>query len=450
MTSIASALPRRVWLPLILAAGVGSSLWVRMHNAVHYPLDWGFDAKYNWRYIIALSRQWHLPAPDAGWATADPPLYFALSALLVRLAPERLMWVAALNLVLGFAIAALAVGLVRRIAPEAPNRAWLAGGLVLFLPAHVMMSAMINEEMLTAAGVSTLLFLVAHPARRDEATPPAVRRGAFAGLAGGLAWFSKFTAAIGIAVAALALADDARRRKSPGLGLRVLAAFALCVMLAGGWFYLRNIFVYGYLQPYGLPAHQLMFEMPPGTRGLLDYLRFPLATFSDPQLLNPELLRSVWGSLYASVWFDAHRSFLPTESEAVRQLGSLTLVLALLPTAAFAVGLVRALPRAWRGDPVDGPLVALTGLTFVGFAYYTWRNPWFAVIKGTSLLSLCLPYAVYASESLTRWGRRPAAAAGLAMVLLALAGCVVVSGTFDGWFVRDEVSGLPWRSVEAR
>jgi hypothetical protein len=439
-----------LWLAAVCVAAVGSSLWLRVHNAVTYPLDWGFDAKYNWRYIIALSRNWHLPAPDAGWSTADPPLYFGLSALLVRMAPDRLMWVAALNVVLGFAIAAMAVALVRRLAPETHLRAWLAGGLVLFLPAHILMSAMVNEEMLTAACVSALLLLLADPSRREEPPTRAIGRGALAGIAGGLAWFSKFTGAIGIAVAALTLADDARRRSSPVLGLRVLGALGVAVLAMGGWFYLRNVFVYGYLQPYGLPAHQMMFEMPPGARGVLDYLRFPLTTFTDPQLLNPDLLRSVWGSLYASVWFDAHRSFLPTDSDAVRQLGSVTLVLALLPTAAFIAGFARAVPRALRGDPIDGPLVALTLLTFAGFAYYTWRNPWFAVIKGTSLLSLCLPYAVYASESLTRWGRRPAAAAGLAAVLLALAACVVVSGTFNGWFVRDEVSGLPWRSIEAQ
>ena len=191
-----------------------------------------------------------------------------------------------------------------------------------------------------------------------------------------------------------------------------------------------------------------MFSMPPGSRSLLDYLYLPLSTFSNPQLLDPDLLHSVWGSTYASLWFDAHRFFLPSDSEGVRRLGSAMLVLGLLPTAAFCAGFARGLRRALRGDPVDVPLVALVILSLAGFAAYTWRNPWFAVIKGTSLLGLCVPYAVYASEALRGWiarGRAQATAIGALLVLLAIG--VTASGTFNGLFERREVSGLQWERV---
>jgi len=51
--------------------------------------------------------------------------------------------------------------------------------------------------------------------------------------------------------------------------------------------------------------------MPPGERSVGDYLRLPWATFLDPQVMNDDLLRSVWGTTYASIWFDSHRHFLP-------------------------------------------------------------------------------------------------------------------------------------------
>jgi hypothetical protein len=193
-----------------------------------------------------------------------------------------------------------------------------------------------------------------------------------------------------------------------------------------------------------------MFSMPPGSRGLLDYLYVPLSTFRDPQLLDPDLLRSVWGSTYASLWFDAHRFFLPSDSEGVRRLGTAMLLLGLLPTAAFCTGFARGLRRALRGDPVDVPLVALVLLSLAGFAAYTWRNPWFAVIKATSLLGLCVPYAVYASEALRDWiarGRARAVSIGALLALLAIG--VTASGTFDGLFERKEVSGLKWQRVSA-
>ena len=120
------------------------ALWTRIHNARSYPADWGFDARFNWEYIVWLSRHGRLPPPDAGWSTGDPPLYFALGALLVRWAPTRLVWVPMLNVALGFLVAALAAALVWRLRPGDRLGAALAAGLVLFLTAHVHMSAMVN------------------------------------------------------------------------------------------------------------------------------------------------------------------------------------------------------------------------------------------------------------------------------------------------------------------
>ena len=227
-----------------------------------------------------------------------------------------------------------------------------------------------------------------------------------------------------------------------GLGIFYL----LVATLIGGWYYARNRIEYGFFQPHGLPAHERMFAMPPGERGVLDYLRVPRATWTDPQLLNPDLLRSVWGSTFATLWFDGHRFFLPRESEGARRLGGVTLALALLPTAAFAWGLLGGVRRVLRGEGrTDLPLLLLTGFTLAGYALYTWHNPWFAVVKGTSLLGLCLPFAFFASEALARWTRgRGAGTVAIWLALAALAVCVSISGTFDAVFPKTEVSGLHW------
>jgi len=427
----------------LLSAAVG----MRIHNALHFPPEWGFDASFNWQYIEALRRDWYLPRPDTGWSTSDPPLYFALAALCMRLipAPALVPWI---NTALGLGVAVLAAGLVRRLAPADPARAWLAAGLVLFLPAHVQMSAMVNEEMLAAFFIAAAIGLAAHPARSREAPGPALRRAVATGVAAGLALLSKLSGLLVTPACAAAYAYDALRSRSR----TALARAALCCAVAavvGGWFYARNRIEYGYFQPHGLAVHQLMRGMPPGERHLGDFVRIPLATFSDPQVLNPDLLRSVWGTTFASLWFDAHRFFLPTHSEAVRRLGTATLLLALLPTAAFLAGLGSGLRRVLRGDGAsDVPLLALVALTLAGFALYAWQNPWFAVLKGTSLLGLCVPYATYASESLCRWSRRgrgAAAALGLLLGLLAL--CVLAGGTFQGVFVRSEYPGIPWQAV---
>jgi hypothetical protein len=458
---VTAAAPSRpgaaAWLgPLAVAAAVG----IRAHNLLVYPADWGFDASFNWRYIYRLSRDVALPDPAAGWSTGDPPLYYALAAAVFRAleacgARDLAVYaIPLLSTLAGLAIAALAYALVRRGDPARPGRAWLAAGLVLFLPAHVHMSAMVNEELLAALCASLALHALAceRIAATGPGAPGALRRAAGAGAAAGLALLAKLSGAIAVATAAATCAAEALRPASRRAAAARVAVVLAAAMATGGWFFVRSRILYGWFQPFGLPAHEAMFGMPPGERGLLDYLRFPLATFLDPQLLDPALLRSVWGGTYASAWFDAHRFFLPRESEAVTRLGTATLVLALLPTAAFLAGLARGARRALRdpaGSP-DLPLVLATALALAGYALYTWRNPWFVVVKGTSLLALCLPFAWYASGELARWWQRRGARPWLAGGLAALALAVAAGTTFDGLFEKTEVSGLPWQPQAPR
>jgi len=427
---------------LVLAA-----VAIRVHNAFRYPPDWGYDASFNWRYIYRMAHDWALPHPGAGWSTADPPLFFTLAALVMDASRFNLVLVPLLNTAFGLAVVALAVILVRAADPERPRRALLAGGLLLFLPAHIYMSVMVNEEMLVAFFTSLAVFALAHRDRDDAGAGGELRRAAMVGLAAGLAILSKLTGVIAAATAVGTYALDGWRRGAARPAAARVAAVLLVASVAGGWYFARNRMLYGYFQPFGLPAHEAMFEMPPGKRGPLDYVRIPLATWTDPQLLHPDLLHSLWGSTYATVWFDGHRYFLPRESQAVRRLGGATLLLALLPTAAFAIGVGRGLRRSLRapGAP-DTPLLLLTALTLLGYAAYNWQNPWFPVVKGTSLLGLSLPFAYYASEVIERWTRPKSRSAAIVWTLLAaLAVAVALSCTFNLAFEKTEVSGLQWR-----
>ena len=114
------------------------------------------------------------------------------------------------------------------------------------------------------------------------------------------------------------------------------------------------------------------------------------------------------------------------------------------------MGLARGCRRWLRGaGALDLPLLLLTAATLASYAWFTWRNPFFSVVKGTSLLGLSLPYAFYASETLARW-LRGRFGRWLAGALIALAVCVAVSCTFDLVFTKTEVSGLPWPPAEGR
>jgi 4-amino-4-deoxy-L-arabinose transferase-like glycosyltransferase len=432
----------------LLVVGAAQRAW----NVLHYPVFMGFDAKGNWEYIELLLRRWALPAPDTGWSTAHPPLFYALGAALGRLrgsadAESVGPLVALATAAIGLAAVAATAWLVRRHAGGSVRRTVLAAALLVFLPVHVAMSTMLSEELLASALITFLVVGLAAETSRPEAQRGWLGAAGLGGLAG-LALLTKLSAAMAIAAAGLALLAEAPRRGA-ARALRAALVFGLAAALTGGWFYALNLVRHGYLYPHGLSSHAVMFEMPPGERGLADYVRFPLAAFTAAEATAPALLHSVWGTTYASLWFDPHRHFLPRQAPGLEAAARVLLVAALVPTAAFAVGLWRGARRARRErSTLDRALVGLVLLMLGGYVAFTLRNPWFVTVKGSFLLGLATPFAFYASEALESWlaaGRARALAAGAA--LLALFAASLVTFTYQGAFQKWELPGAEWRSM---
>jgi 4-amino-4-deoxy-L-arabinose transferase-like glycosyltransferase len=454
---------RATALGFVVAGVVGVA--IRINNPLFYPTLWGFDAGKNWDYVGRLLTSWELPPPDALWAASHPPLFYYLSALLCRAlgADSSLLGVLvvrAMNSLAGLGIVLLAVALVRRIDPQTPRRALLAACLLLFLPVHITMSTTVNEEMLAAFLSSVAVVGVAfHLSPRDASAPSRwgwgphpFRRAALLGLAAGLAFLTKLSGVLVVAAGVGAYALYGLRGRDPRRAFTCALAFGVAAALVGGWFYARNQVLYGYLYPQGLPVHEVMFAMPPGDRELLDYVRIPLDTWRDPQVLSPDLQRSIWGSTYTSLYFDGHRHFLQREGEDVRRAGQIILILALLPMAAMFMGLFRGLRRALR-EPrgPDAPLLLLVGATLAGFVVFTWKNPWFAAVKASYLLGLCVPFAFYASEVLAKWtaGKRVRSIA-VGAILTALFLAVTLTFSFGQIFEKTDGQGVRWTPVESR
>jgi len=438
---------RRTWViaAILLAVGVA----MRIHNAFAYRILWGFDANFNWAYIESLTHTWVLPPPDAGWSTAHPPFYYYLCAAFCRVfhVPSVVFNVILLRLVssaIGLLTVVLAFVLVRRTVPENPRRALLAGGLVLFLPVHIYMSAMLTEEVLVTSLIS--LVIVGVGLELADSNKPlgslfdVVKLGVF----GGLALLTKLTGIlVVVAVEGAYLIHGFRHAVFRPTLLRAMI-FGLVTSVVGGWYFARNLILYGYFYPHGLEVHKIMFTMPPGDRQFLDYLRIPLATWLDPQVLDPDLLRSVWGSTYVTMWFEGHRHFLPTDTSAVTHVGTAILLLALLPTYAYLVGLVRGAKRAlWAGSGLDTFLLLVVGITLAGYVLFTWRNPWFPVHKASFLLSLSVPFAYYTSEVLDAWLKKgPAIRALIWCILAALLVLIIATFTFSRLFWNvDHMNG---------
>ncbi len=434
---------------MLLAA---TAALIRINNAILYPIHFGFDAPANWEYIERLMRSWALPAPGEGWSTSHPPFFYYLGALVGRIfeaAGKDGITIAnrLLSSAIGLLGIAAAVRLVRGEAPDDPRRAFIAALLLLFLPVHVYMSAMLGEEIIAAALVSIVVVGAAEELRGGHSRGRVVGLGLLAGLA----LLTKLSGLLTIAAVSAAFAWSGLRSGEWRRAIKRVGVFASIAVAVGAWPYLVNRIQYGYFYPQNLEVHELMFTMPPGDRSWTDYARIPWATFTEPQVLAPDLLHSVWGTTYTTIFFDGHRVILPREDPAVSRAGSALLLLGLLPTVAFFWGLGGGLRRA--REPADGPdalLGLLVAASFAGYVLFTWRNPWYATLKGSYLLGIAVPFAFYASEVLSRWTRsihRPIAlATGSLLGLLVLGSALTF--TVDLVFEKREGPGFVWPRVD--
>ena len=429
---------------------------IRINNAIQYPLHYGFDASANWDYIAGLLFSWRLPAPGEGWSTAHPPFFYYLSALLGRAmgtagVQDITIAVRMMSSAIGLAGIGFAIAWVRRIDPDNAPRIFIAAMLLLFLPVHLYMSAMLGEEILSGALISAVLFGVAADLTRDPDERLSLPATAGLGLLAGLAFLTKLTGLLVVAAAGFAYLVDGFRRNDLGRVIPKALIFGVVAGAVGGWPYILNRIEYGFFYPQNLMVHELMFTMPPGFRTVADYFTFPLAAFREPQTLASDLLHSVWGTTYTTLWFDGHRAMLPRSELRVAQIGSTLLVLGVIPTIAFVVGIGRGLRRAIRspGGP-DTLFLVLIALTLAGYVMFTWQNPWYATLKASYMLGLAVPFAAYTSEVLVGWvssaSRLKQAAIAVPLALLLVISAATFTVNFV--FVKREGPGFYWPKVD--
>ncbi|MCP5039505.1 MAG: glycosyltransferase family 39 protein [bacterium] len=445
----------RIWWIGVGAGLAIAAIAIRVNNAILYPLHFGFDGPANWEYIQLLLSSWRLPAPGEGWSTSHPPFFYYVAALLGRIVggdPHTItVAVRLFSSGVGLLSPLLALIWVCRVDVSNRLRGLVAASLLLFLPVHIYMSAMLGEEILSSALISAVVFGVAVDLERAQGEELSLGWIAGIGLLAGLAFLTKLTGVLVIAASGIAWwVAGWRKGDLPGALARI-AVFGTVAVCVGGWPYLHNQIQYGYFYPQNLMVHEIMFTMPPGERFLLDYLRFPLATFSDPQVLAPDLLHSVWGTTYTTLWWDGHRVMLPRHAPTVESTGSVLLLLGLVPTVAFGIGLLRGARRALRNPGgADTVFVALVILTVAGYVLFTWNNPWYATLKASYLLGAAVPFAVYTSEVLADWlrpGHRVRQGIVAALLVSLLAGSAAMF-TVNAIFTKREGPGFEWPRVD--
>lgn len=291
------------------------------------PLYEAPDEVWHDAYVRWLAAGNGLPAMDdnasgANQEVAQPPLYYAVAALLrapfddsdlddlfwhnprfgyqapanaldnknmlIHTARENFPWRGAALAIHITRLTSLGFGILTVIAAwglgseafQTRRGALLTAALVAFQPQFVFMCGVVSNDSAAAALAALALWAAARMLRRGLTPQRALGLGALAGL--GILAKTSLLALAGLLGAAL-LWQAWRERLAWRRWLPALALYGLAALSVGGWWYFRNLWLYGDLL--GLSSH---FNTPwqhPQTKTLLELL---------PEL--PLLVRSFWGA----------------------------------------------------------------------------------------------------------------------------------------------------------
>ncbi len=460
---------------LIFVCMLGLAAAVRLNNVFTFPSLRAFDGYGHFVYIWFMADQWRVPLATSGWSFFHPPLYYAfMASVWTLLAPldavTRLSLGTAMIAMLGLIHGIAAWIITRRYFPGRPTVHLLAAGLMFFLPVHLYSSSFLGNEGLNSALCSASLLALVWVLRL-----PRPRRGAVLGFLLGAALLTKFTSVAIVTGAFATLALQTAVRRNWRTGTATLIATASVMLSVCGWYYARNVSVYG--TPFKLSRDEFMVRhvenyQSQGRRNLWEYVLFDPVILYRPQwprgipltgdfsehAEHSVLRESVPTGVYANAWFDGGTgNVLPpvTVNNASRRAGQLVLTLALAPSLLVVVGVVTAIRRLWRAG-WDDTLVAmlLTFGTMVAlFVQATKTVPMHAAVKATYLTPVSLTFAFWfalGADALrsadARWFRRVTVVCGL------LAATCVAVFTHDlliarNWLVLTASNAAAWQNL---
>lgn len=390
---------------------------VRINNGLTYHPLQGYDAFGHFTYVWYLAETGRVPLATQGWSFFHPPLYYLAMLPFWKGLPSvdpmmrlhiGMVFMALLNLT----HAGVAYLIVRRCFPGERLIHLLAVGLMLFIPVHLYGSAFLGNEGLGAVFCSlSILTLLATLAR------PSAARGAVLGLCLGLGMLTKFTALPIIVGGLAALGLQSLRRRTFGIGLRTVSACVLVILAVSGWYFARNISLYG--NPFKLSRDEFMVQrvehfQTKGNRTLLEYITFDPLILWEPQFprglplagevpkdaKRGPIRESVWTGMYANSWFDGFGNWvLPAidRNGGTRFAGRLLLSLGLVPTLIILFGMVtgatRSVRREW--DDTIVAMLLITGAMVATFVQGTRVAPLHAAIKATYFMPITVVFSFW-------------------------------------------------------
>ena len=394
---------------------IGAWVVLGANNLTKIPLYVGFDVPAHVDYIRYLVEHWRVPLATEGWQMFQPPLYHALSALLVWM-PARVFLdeettaqlLRLIPLACGAAQVELAYRAVRHVFPERAELQRLGTLLGGLLPMNLYASQFVGNEPLTGCLTGAAIVLLLGWLR----TPDSALRTRSQWLLGvllGLALLAKPTAVLVVAPALLVLAHaHVQAGERPSGFVRASTRALVAIALVAGWYYVRNWILLGTPFVGGWDVSRgIKWWQEPGFRVAAHFTSFG-------EVLRYPVFGGVvglWDAEYATFWLDGWLSSVMDYDYRPPWNYALLLPapwLALVPTAAMTAG---ALSAPWQSETTRRALALAAGLVVLYLAatlsLYL-QVPIYAAAKATQLLGLTPCFAVLGAAGYGVIARAPA------------------------------------------
>jgi tetratricopeptide (TPR) repeat protein len=429
--------PRAIAIAVAVPAVLWAALFLNNHHLL--PPRAGYDADNHLEHINYIRTRWKLPLATDGWQMYQPPLYYAISAVLLApfsasaFSPQAAEILRTFGFCIGVAQFSMVFLCLRLLFPGRLGLQWFGLVLAAFLPECLGVSQFATNECLAATFFSAAVYFCLRILKEDSNSPKLF----FGfGLCLGATLLTKFTGIIGIPFFAVALLSrpafntrfPSRIRLSNVL-LGFVVAFIAC-----GWHYFRVWRHFGNpLIGNWDPASGYHWWMEDGYHVRAWLFRFGTC------------LRYPWFSgangfadgLYSTLWGDGLWSGVVTTTDRPPwnyEMMAASYVLALLPTCLILIGGVIALRRFIRKPEAAWfLLLGVVGATLAALIFMCLKLPSYHQVKAFYGMIAVVPICALATlgmDFLTRRSKLVGLTAGTLMGAWALS-------SFTAYWIRS-------------
>jgi tetratricopeptide (TPR) repeat protein len=426
-------------------------LWVALfaNNLGELPPLTGYDVDGHVAYIRYLQQHHALPTAQEGWEMFQPPLYYAISAVMLDLLdlkidePGAIIALRGLGFVIGVGQIAIVWAALRLLFEQRSAARW---GVLLaaFLSPALYLAQYVSNEAMAALLVSGSFYLCLLALKQQQAR---WKTYVGLGLCLGAAMLAKSSSVLAVAAVAASLSWKAMTRiesangsgrvyslpswrEAAGIGLVLGASALVC-----GWHYLAVWRKFGNpLIGVWDPRTGFSWWQDEGYRTSAYYLRF------GPVFANPWLaaLSSFGDGIYSTLWGDgslggaASIEFRPPWNNSLMAAGYW---LAIVPTISILGGAVLILRRFARdGSALWFLLLSFAFLMAFALVDFTLHAPYYCAAKAFYVLSGLIPLCAFGAEGFGALCRRKPK---MGLVLASVYGAWALTSYASFWIVHS-------------